>query len=54
MSFLPQVPTGVNIQALEDTVIYQISADGIQQFYREVSGGEMFGRVAIEQVFVNV
>ncbi|WP_134088881.1 Crp/Fnr family transcriptional regulator [Olivibacter sp. XZL3] len=54
MSFLPQTPSNVNIQALEDTVVYRISAEGIQQFYREVAGGEKFGRTAIEQVFVNV
>ncbi|WP_440133550.1 Crp/Fnr family transcriptional regulator [Chitinophaga sancti] len=54
VSFLPQSPSNVNIQALEDTLVYRISADGIQQFYREVSNGERFGRVAIEQVFVNV
>jgi CRP-like cAMP-binding protein len=54
MSFLPRVPSNVNIQALEDTMIYRISADGIQQFYREVTNGEKFGRVALEYVFVNV
>lgn len=54
MSFLRQVPSNVNIQALEDSVVYRISAEGIQQFYREVAGGEKFGRTAIEQVFVNV
>jgi CRP-like cAMP-binding protein len=54
MSFLPQGPSNVNIQALEDTFVYQISAGGIQQFYREVANGEKFGRVAIEHVFVNV
>lgn len=54
MSFLPQCPSNDNIQALEDTFVYQISAEGIQQFYREVANGEKFGRVAIEQVFVNV
>jgi len=53
MSFLPQGPSNVNIQALEDTVVYQISAEGIQQFYREVAHGEKFGRLAIEHVFVN-
>lgn len=54
MSFLPQGPSNVNIQALEDTFVYRISAEEIQQFYREVANGEKFGRVAIEQVFVNV
>jgi CRP-like cAMP-binding protein len=54
MSFLPQGPSNVNIQALEDTLVYQISAEGIQQFYRQVASGERFGRIAIEHVFVNV
>lgn len=54
MSFLPRSPSNVNIQALEDTVVYRISADGIQQFYREVANGEKFGRISIEHVFVNV
>jgi CRP-like cAMP-binding protein len=54
MSFLPQSPSNVNIQALEDTIVHRISAEGIQQFYREVTNGEKFGREAIETVFVNV
>ena len=54
MSFLPKGPSNVNIQALENTVVYRISAEGIQQFYREVANGEKFGRQAIEHVFVNV
>jgi CRP-like cAMP-binding protein len=53
-SFLPQSPSNDSIQALEDTVIYQINAEGIQQFYREVTNGEKFGRVALEYVFVNI
>ncbi|MBV8391371.1 MAG: Crp/Fnr family transcriptional regulator, partial [Mucilaginibacter sp.] len=51
-SFMPQVPTYVNIQALEDTVIWVISFNDIQQLYKEVQYGERFGRLAIEQVFV--
>ena len=43
-----------NIQALEDTVMYVISFDDLQQFYKEVKYGERFGRLGIEQVFVNV
>jgi CRP-like cAMP-binding protein len=54
ISFLPQTPSNVNIQALEDTVVYRISADGIQQFYRQVANGERFGRIALEKVFVNI
>ena len=54
ISFLPQSPSHVNIQALEDTVAYRISADGIQQFYRQVTNGDKFGRITIERLFVNV
>ncbi|HEX8020409.1 Crp/Fnr family transcriptional regulator [Mucilaginibacter sp.] len=54
MSFLPQTPSYVNIQTLEDTTIWVISYVGIQQFYKEVTAGERFGRLAIEQVFVSV
>ncbi len=53
-SFVPQAPTKINIQALEATQVCRVSAEGIQQFYREVSQGEKFGRIAIEQLFVNV
>ncbi|MCL7987298.1 Crp/Fnr family transcriptional regulator [Sphingobacterium sp. lm-10] len=53
-SFLPQIPSTTNIQALEDTIVYRISKDGIQKFYDAVRNGERFGRKVIEQVFVNV
>ena len=54
MSFLPQTPSNVNIQALEDTAIFVISFNDIQQLYKGIEHGERFGRLAIEQVFVNV
>jgi len=54
LSFLPQAPSNVNIQALEDTTIFVISFNDIQEFYREVAYGERFGRLAIEQVFVSI
>jgi len=53
-SFLPQTPSIVNIQAVEDSIVQMISFDGIQQFYKEVENGERFGRMAIEAVFVSV
>jgi CRP-like cAMP-binding protein len=52
-SFLPQAPTNKNIQALEDTWLYVISYDGLQQLYKGLKEGERLGRLAIEQVFVN-
>lgn len=53
-SFLPQTPSNKNIQALEDSLIYIISHDGLQQLYQEVKEGERLGRLGIEQVFVSV
>jgi CRP-like cAMP-binding protein len=51
-SFLPQIPSVKIIQALEDCEMLQISYTDLQLFYRSVSGAERFGRVVIEQVFV--
>ncbi|SDD37648.1 cAMP-binding domain of CRP or a regulatory subunit of cAMP-dependent protein kinases [Mucilaginibacter pineti] len=53
-SFLPKVSSTVNIQALEPVIAWTISYDDLQIFYREVQYGERFGRVGIEQVFVNI
>jgi CRP-like cAMP-binding protein len=51
-SFLPQTPSTKIIQALEDCEMLQISFADLQAFYQSVSGAERFGRVVIEQVFV--
>lgn len=53
-SFLLKAPSTVNIQALEDTIAWIISHDNLQTFYQEVRHGERFGRLGIEQVFINV
>lgn len=53
-SFLPQVPSSKNIQALENTQVYQISHYNLQQLYLKLTYGERLGRLAIEQVFVGV
>jgi CRP-like cAMP-binding protein len=53
-SFLPQVPSTKIIQALEDCMIWQISFADLQVFYRSVAGGERFGRIVIEQVFIQL
>ncbi|WP_238381903.1 Crp/Fnr family transcriptional regulator [Mucilaginibacter pedocola] len=53
-SFLTQTPSTKIIQALEDCALWQISHADLQVFYRSVSGGERFGRVVIEQVFVQL
>ncbi len=52
-SFLPQAPSVINIQAVEDCVVWLISFASMQQFYQEVEHGERFGRLAIETVFVS-
>ncbi len=51
-SFIPQIPSTKNIQALEDTVILTISYHDLQQFYKLLKHGERFGRMVIEQVFI--
>jgi len=53
-SFLPQVRSDKNIQALEDTALYIISYDALQQLYKGLKEGERLGRLGIEQVFVDV
>ena len=53
-SFLPQVPSSKSIQALEDSIVFVISYADLQVFYKTVRGGERFGRIAIESVFVKL
>lgn len=51
-SFIPQTPSTKIIQALEDCEILQISYDDLQIFYKSIRQGERFGRLVIEQVFI--
>jgi CRP-like cAMP-binding protein len=51
-SFIPRTPSTKNIQALEDCEILQISYDNLQLFYKSISQAERFGRIVIEQVFI--
>ncbi|HEY4325833.1 MAG TPA: Crp/Fnr family transcriptional regulator [Mucilaginibacter sp.] len=53
-SFIPKTPATVYIQALEPTIVWTISYDDLQTFYKEVKYGERFGRLGIEQVFNNI
>ena len=53
-SFLPQTPSTKIIQALEDCETLQISFTDLQIFYKTVSEGERFGRLVIEQVFIQL
>jgi CRP-like cAMP-binding protein len=52
-SFIPRVPSTTNIQALEKTYAWIISYEDLQIFYAQVKQGERFGRITIEQVFIN-
>lgn len=51
-SFLSQSAAVCAIQAIEPTQLQCISFDDLQQFYRDIREGERFGRLAIEQVFL--
>jgi CRP-like cAMP-binding protein len=51
-SFISQTPSTKVIQALEDCEIMQISHADLQIFYKSISEGERFGRLVIEQVFI--
>jgi CRP-like cAMP-binding protein len=51
-SFLPQQPCRRNIQAIEDSVVVVVSWANLQRLFNELTYGERFGRVAIEQIFV--
>jgi CRP-like cAMP-binding protein len=51
-SFIPQTPSTKIIQALEDCEILQISYEDLQVFYKSIRQGERFGRLVIEQVFI--
>jgi len=51
-SFLPQKPCRRAIQAIEDTSLWVISRANLQRLFTELTHGERFGRIAIEQIFV--
>jgi CRP-like cAMP-binding protein len=51
-SFIPQTSSTKVIQALEDCEILQISYADLQTFYKNINKGERFGRIIIEQVFI--
>ncbi|AEV99572.1 Crp/Fnr family transcriptional regulator [Niastella koreensis] len=53
-SFLPQTPSTINIQALEACTVYFISHSNMHLFYERVKYGERFGRLALEDVYVNL
>jgi len=51
-SFIPQKPSRQIIQALEDCRLLVISYADLQIFYTTLKNGERYGRMVIEQVFV--
>ena len=53
-SFVPQAPSTKIIQALEDCEILQISHSDLQLFFKSIAQGERFGRLVIEQVFMQL
>lgn len=50
--FIRRTPATKSIIAIEDCVMYSISQAGMQQFFREVSYGERFGRLLVEHIFL--
>ncbi|WP_128414640.1 Crp/Fnr family transcriptional regulator [Flavobacterium sp. Root901] len=53
-SFVPQKPSTKIIQALEDCEMLQISYDDLEIFYKVIGEGERFGRLVINQVFIEL
>lgn len=51
-SFLKKTPSKFNISAIEPTTIFSITYDNLQVFYNELTYGDRFGRLAIEQLFL--
>lgn len=51
-SFLDRSISSKNIQFIEDSCLLMISHEGLQQFYSDIKGGERYGRLIAEQVFV--
>jgi CRP-like cAMP-binding protein len=52
-SLIPRKASDTSIQALEDSVLHVISYENLQEMYSNIKGGERFGRLAIEQVFIS-
>ena len=51
-SFLVQTPSAYNIQALIDTVLWQISYVDLQEIYADTTVGNTIGRLASEDLFL--
>jgi CRP-like cAMP-binding protein len=53
-SFLKKTPSQNFISAIGPTTVLSITFDNLQIFYNQTTFGDRFGRLAIEQVFVQV
>nr|WP_295922250.1 Crp/Fnr family transcriptional regulator [uncultured Dyadobacter sp.] len=51
-SFLSHQPCRRAVQAIEDSTLYIISSANLQRLFAELTFGERFGRIVIEQIFV--
>ncbi|UII20491.1 Crp/Fnr family transcriptional regulator [Fulvivirga ligni] len=51
-SFLTQKPSEYELQALVDTVVWQISYEDLQQVYMNTQAGNYLGRHAAEKLFL--
>jgi CRP-like cAMP-binding protein len=50
-SFISRTSSVKSIIAMEDTVVFSISYNNLQQFYSKIPNGEKFGRLYLESVF---
>ncbi len=53
-SFLNQIPSKNSISAVGNTVVLSITYGNLQIFYNEVTHGDRFGRLAMEQKYTTV
>ena len=51
-SFVRQMPSSYNVQALTDLTLYRISFENLQKLYHQAPKGNFFGRMAAENMFV--
>ena len=51
-SFLDHSISTKNVQCIEDSTLLMITHAGLQQFYSDIKGGERFGRLIAEHIFV--
>ena len=51
-SFITQTPCQYNVESITGMVIWEISRDDLQDIYKNLSFGQLFGRYAAEDLFV--